>query len=294
MAAKSRSKTPKQRVVPEDLEAVVREALREAAGVKLSGIKKTLPKPYQPFAKEAQKLAEELAHRGEVLLRKAGKTALLFARDPMTTLSQVLLPRLSAQPLSEAELKKVANELAPGHDALLKPWLKEQVGRAVLHQHGSTKSKRFGTQPSEPDVKKMLSPALKSLKTVLTKTDKAAIPRKRIAELLLAELGIPTTPMLSGNGASGNGATRGQFLSALTALMAENPREALLSVRQLRARLSFSKEQFDSIALELMRDGAISLHHHDYPASLAESERNELVQDARGTHYIGIAPRRGA
>jgi hypothetical protein len=37
----------------------------------------------------------------------------------------------------------------------------------------------------------------------------------------------------------------------------------------------------------------VSLHHHDYPSSLSPSERDELVLDTHGTHYVGIAPRGG-
>jgi hypothetical protein len=33
------------------------------------------------------------------------------------------------------------------------------------------------------------------------------------------------------------------------------------------------------------------LHHHDHAASLPESERNLLIRDASGTHYVGIALR---
>jgi hypothetical protein len=56
--------------------------------------------------------------------------------------------------------------------------------------------------------------------------------------------------------------------------------------------MRLDKEHFDRLALELSREGIVTLHHHDFPASLSPSERTELVQDERGTHYVGIAIRR--
>ena len=45
------------------------------------------------------------------------------------------------------------------------------------------------------------------------------------------------------------------------------------SLRDLRARLSMSKDEFDETALRLQREGAVSLHHHDHPLALPEAER---------------------
>jgi hypothetical protein len=54
------------------------------------------------------------------------------------------------------------------------------------------------------------------------------------------------------------------------------------------------KARFDRAVLRLSEAGKVVIHHHDFPASLPAAERAELVEDSRGTHYIGIAPRRGA
>jgi hypothetical protein len=293
-----RSKPIKPRVVPDDLEAVVREALSATPGFSATQIKNALPRSYQPFAKEAAVLLGELADRKEVYRFRKGKTDLLFQRDPIATLDAALGNRLPEMPIEKDALKQLVNEVAPGHGVVFAEWLKQALARGMLFEHASSssKAKRYATRP---DVRKSLGPVLTALRKALSKTDAQGISKAQVAAVLLGELGLAgplpagvNGPKLPTNGAAA-ASLRSGFLSALRELAAETPREALLAVRELRARLGFTKEQFDSLAIELMREGAISLHHHDHPASLPESERSELVQDARGTYYIGIALRRG-
>jgi hypothetical protein len=69
----------------------------------------------------------------------------------------------------------------------------------------------------------------------------------------------------------------------------------LLSVRTLRELLqSLDKSRFDGAVLRLFRAGEIDLHHHDFPSSLSEVERNKLVRNEQGIHYVGVAFRRGS
>lgn len=68
-------------------------------------------------------------------------------------------------------------------------------------------------------------------------------------------------------------------------------RGALIGARELRRVANLSKEAFDRAALALSRAGRLSLHRHDYPASLTPAERDELVTDGAGTYYIGMAIR---
>lgn len=84
-------------------------------------------------------------------------------------------------------------------------------------------------------------------------------------------------------------------LSALHKLASREPSGSLLSVRALRAmQQRIPKPRFDAAVLRLASAGKVVIHHHDFPASLPEAERAELVQDEHNTHYIGIAPREQA
>ncbi len=292
MPGKSQAKTVKPRVVPEDLEAVVREAVRTTPGLKSSQIKKALPPSYQAFAKEAQATLLLLAGRGEVH-RQPGKMELFFERDPRAALDEIVPSRLSAEPLGKSTLKALVRDQAPGHELILDHWLTSALTRGLIFEHASAPGSKEKRYANAPDLGKSLTPVLTAMKKALLKTDGQGIPRHRIAEVLLRELGVsPPTPQTGSNGAPQDRTAHEQFLAVLRGLVAENPRQALLSIRDLRARVALSKERFDAVALDLMRDGKVSLHYHDHPASLPEAERSQLVQDGRGNYYIGIAPGR--
>jgi hypothetical protein len=285
--------------VPDDLAAVVRETLRASPGIKSTQVKKALPKPYQPFAAEAVAALRQLADGGTVKVFRKGSSELFFPAEPLGVLDQALFRRIPAGPLEKEALKDLANDAAPGYAVVFEDWLKSAVAGKRLYEHAplpGSKKKRYGT---EPDVRKSLGPVLVALQKVLLKTAALGISKERVAAVLLSELGVAAAvgvPASSGaaasNGARTNGA-RGRFLAALGELVAEKPSEALWRVRELRERLTLSKAEFDALALQLMAEGAITLHHHDYPKAMPEAERSQLVEDARGTHYIGIAPRRG-
>ena len=281
----STPKGVKQRTVPQELPTVVLEALRDAQSIKGAQFKKKLPVSYQAFDKEARAIAQRLAEQNEVHRWTKGAKEIFFANDPDSTIELALLPLVTATPLDELTLKAHLAEAAPGHEDLLKDWLQSAVKRKVLYEHRASKGfkKRFGRQP---DIVGTLRSTLTALRKALQQTDAQGLSRTTIADALLQELGLPPT-------AAPSAQPSGQVLSALRTLVSENPRQALLSVRDLRARLKLSKDEFDSAALALSREGVISLHHHDHPASLSDLEREQLVRDARGTHYIGIALRRG-
>lgn len=305
MAARSRVRAAGPRVVPDDLAAVVGEALAASPGIKSTQVKKALPKPYQPFAAEALAALRRLADGGRVEVLRKGATELFFPEEPLGVLDRAILGRVAAEPLDKDALKDLATDAAPGYAVVFDDWLKSAIAGKRLYEHApvpGSKKKRFGT---EPDVRKSLGPLLAALRKVLLKTAALGISKERIAAVLLSELGVAVpggTAKSSGaaasreaaasNGAKTNGA-QGRFLVALAELVADKPGEALWPVRELRKRLPLAKEEFDALALQLMTEGAITLHHHDHPAAVPEPERSQLVQDARGTHYIGIAPRRG-
>jgi hypothetical protein len=354
MGSNSKPKKGAVRVVPDDLDAVVREAIEREPGATGTQLMKVLPASFRAFAKEARAAAERLAGAGELYRHDKGKTVRFFAAHPMKTLDAAIPPRLAGKPLDKGALKRLVEEVAPGHSALLDEWLKQALARRVLYASKGSRSLFFQTDPAkaldatipprltkgsldkddlrrlvedtapghgvvldawiqhalkekvlykhapkakgakerygrEPDPRKLFASLFAALRKACDSLDTKGLPKQRFVDAVLEELGVSSERQAD----SANGDVRTEFLAALTALGAENPRQALLSVRELRARVALGKEQFDALALELVRDGAISLHHHDHPAVLPEPERHQLVQDARGTYYVGIAPRRG-
>lgn len=89
------------------------------------------------------------------------------------------------------------------------------------------------------------------------------------------------------------GAHHQMVLNALSSLHKENPNEPLFTTGQLRSKTNLPKEHFDQAALDLTKQGKISLHRHDYPAGLNETDKHNLVHDSgHGMHYIGVALRK--
>ena len=69
---------------------------------------------------------------------------------------------------------------------------------------------------------------------------------------------------------------------------------ALVSLRDLRRSKDFEnvdKSSFDQAVLGLADQGKVALHRHDFPAGLSTEDRAELVTDATGDFYVGIALR---
>jgi quercetin dioxygenase-like cupin family protein len=79
-------------------------------------------------------------------------------------------------------------------------------------------------------------------------------------------------------------------------------RGALVSVQELRREFPrVSKQEFDASVLDLARQGVLSLHRHDYPASLSVAELAGLVHSPvndswstdrfPGAYFCGVAIR---
>ncbi len=288
MAGRSGSKAATRGPVPDDLEDIVRETLRTSPGVKGTELKKKLPASHQPFSKEALELAKGLAVRGEAFLLVKGKTAAFFPKDPSLSLDEALLGKLARQALKASELKTAAAELGAAYAALLPAWLKVALERRVVFKHAPD------AYSALPDVNGKLVAVFKALQTALAKTDADGIPRLAVANALLAKLELPLLASTTEPAGYADGNARTLFLKALETLAAETPHAALLSIRDLRARLALGKDDFDRTALELMREHQVSLTHHDHANSLSEAERDAFVRDGQGNYYNGVAPRRGS
>lgn len=295
MATASR-KRGKPQPPPSDLELTVRESVRAAPGVTVAGLKKHVPVSHKKFVTEA--LVLSLADKGELFFSKKGKK--VFPTDPFAEIDAKLPDSAARDPIEKAALKELVHQAVPGYEAVFEDWLKRALAERRLFVHTLGKGKKGIGR--EPDISASLKPVEKALKTALAKLDAQGVSRERVGALLLEALGLSKQAIpLRANGTSNvskssqtaPGDRRAQFLSALERLASDNPRQALHSVRDLRSRLDLGKREFDTLALELAREGVVSLHHHDHPAGLPDIERLQLIQDDRGTHFNGIAPRRG-
>jgi hypothetical protein len=256
----------------------------------------------------ALKLARELARQG-ILHRFANtKVEVFYSEDPVVRLDR-LVPELlrSEGPLDSTGFKARVKAAAPNHDVIFADWLKTALARHLVYERPG-KPKKYAAEPPSPDLKLLLKKPLTELTKLLPSLEQKGVSRERIADFLRAELGVsaraaaaaptPTastpTTTVPATTPPASGANRDVFLEALRRFAADNPQGALLPVRELRARAGLAKQDFDSAALALSREGLLVLHHHDHAASLSEADQNALVRDALGRHYIGVALRGSA
>jgi len=228
-----------------------------------------------------------LAANRELYRWSSASKVRFFAVDPFDMLAQSVTQALANGPLSETELKLSSESSHRGFGDLLKEWLKGALARGDVFVHlpaKGSKVKRFGVTP---DVGGLLKTVFAALRKVLATPTGKRVRKAQLLEAMSAEL---DTALPSGS--ESKATERERFLVKLCAFALETKTEGLLSIREFRAHLPFDKQHFDRVALELMRDELVTMHHHDFPESLSDPERAELVLDTRGNHFVGIALRR--
>lgn len=193
-------------------------------------------------------------------------------------------------PLAPAKLQTTLKDLDKGQfDRVLSSL--EERGAVFRHPPRKSGPELLGSRPPAPE------DYLKDVQTLLTKVVKtlrgANVPLdalRRAVVHLIEGAGIPfgagvSTPSVPTKPAAVD------LIALMQRLEPGAERGALVGVRDLRRAAGMPKAQFDELMLHLARDGRLSLHRHDYPASLSAAERDDLVTDAHGQFYVGVALR---
>jgi len=157
----------------------------------------------------------------------------------------------------------------------------------------TTTIERYVLGGPEPD--EFLSPVLTAWKAQCSEALAAGITEDQMLAALVTLLpSKQVAPVEAGRAHGPDVIEDGDaVLRGLRELVARDGAGALIPVRRLRAELRLAKEQFDAAVLQLYARDAIILHHHDYVGSLSTAERDALVIDKHGNHYVGVALRGG-
>jgi hypothetical protein len=241
----------------------------------------------------ALQLARNRAASGSFFRVRKGKDEWFFGTDPIATLDR-MVPQLLRQqgPSSAKDLKATIEHAASGHSWLLADWQKGAIARGLVYELTLPGPPKQKVLSAEPDLKLQLAKTLAELCKALPALERQGITRERVLEFLRAELAVAGET--KGTPAPTQHSSRQVFLEALRRFAADNPKGALLPVRELRARTGLAKQDFDAAALDLSNEGLLVLHHHDHAAVLSEADQSGLVRDALGRHYVGIALRGSA
>lgn len=283
-----------------ELSQVVLETLRgETVLAPDSEIAKLLPRPYSNAKSHIPTALKALAHQGLVTRMKLDRIWYSAARDPYATIASLVDRWVADEPLEQDTIARRLRRVAPGHERVLGSWLNEAVAEQHLFVHAPSRGrrrKRFGV---EPDPRLGLQKTLSALRAELPALAALGVPATSVLAVLQSELGLDGpahTGLESAELRAEQARTRRahaerELLEALRLLTAEQPPGALLALRELRARSSLDKWSFDRAVLALSESGKVLLHHHDYPSSLPDIEREALVSDDHGTYYVGVALR---
>jgi len=272
-------------VLPDLILSVVTKCLVASASKIKTGLKLPL--------EMVETALNELADRGRLYLWQPGKALYFCLSEPRKMALETTLNALAAGPLTETELIGLLRKRLPGYRAKdLKELLSYSKRVYEYPKYGKVKTK-YGLEPPEPGP--YLGKAMQEIVAVQRLLAHFQISLEAIHHALGRELGLehatrePPRERPKGEIASHN--AERFILEAITRVQPSGQRRALVSVRELRRSVSLPKNVFDRAVLSLALQGKVALHHHDFPSSLSQDERDELVRDQEGTYYVGIVPK---
>jgi hypothetical protein len=288
----------------EEYEGAILGALAAAPAVPTSTLKQILKKRgwTDEQVRTGIDLARALSARNRAYRWARSASEIFFAQDPLATLDGLAGELLRDGPVPAAAFKQRLQGAAPGHKALVPEWLKGALARRVLFEHaaqnGSAQrakaaktSKFYGARP---DLNTLLKKTQTALRSEVARADALNVSRQELLQHLARELGVSVSAAAHAPPKLEPKRERELLLEELQLLAARHPPGALFAVQELRALSSLDKARLDHAALALAAEGKVVLHHHDHPKALPEAERQLLIEDERGTHYVGIAFKRGA
>jgi len=292
-------------------------------------ILQAMPRGLRVEPEQLLALLEEAVGSGKVWRFKPfrSRRPRFWTRPPAELGRRKVLQAVAKGPVKEQEVKRQLQLAKIGMSAAeANKLIDEMVREGVLYRHppyARVRSRRLAAQPADP--RNYLKKAFDELRSTIDKLARCGVEPLRVYETLgdmLVDAGRikrvdRKTPQPEPSDAQQPQATvpcagvkrsdeRPQAETAdalaLDALLAAMRRiepdvdaGAAVPIPELRRILEAQcpdRHTFDNAILQWWRSGKLVLHKHDYPASLSEQERKELVRDELGNYYVGVAVRR--
>lgn len=215
--------------------------------------------------------------------------------------------RLALRKLLEAKgpqpEKSLRTALKQFSDDLYRQIVDAAIAARELWRHpvaGKIKVELLGSRPASPE--RYLSDVGAQLAKIVSPLLAAGIPHDELRRSLVQLIEAAGIPFSSSSPAAGSAMPHREapaesapatvdLIALIRRLEPGADRGALVVTRDLRRAAGLEKSRFDQAVLDLARQGRLSLHRHDYPASLTSTERDELVTDGNGTYFVGVALR---
>lgn len=262
----------------------IRGALRAAAGpLTIAQIRKALPKPFRVVAGEVQLLLESLVAAGEAHAWGSAKSPRFWSRSRAEALPGRVLGVLRSGPCSPVALAKLVARILPGCAASdVKPEIEAMAkdGRVRTHPPVKGRTPAYGLGPPDPVL--YLDTVKKAMDATCVKLARHGVERERVVAALRG---------LLGGGAADATPPAADLPAAILAVVRLVSYRGVLAISLLRKLLNRPKPEFDAAVLELKAKGLVLLHAHHGPLALPAEERYELVDDGRGTYFVGVGLR---
>ncbi len=268
-----------------EVEVVIKALDQTMQPVTANRIRELLTGPFKVSEERLTQLLEEQVSAGRIhRFAPSGrsKQPRYWSRNIEDYAREQMLALLGQRPQTQSEiLRKLKTKLAGYGEEKLKGILSRLVGDKDA-QHLPPliggRAARYGTKP--PDPRDYLEDAFAKL------SKKLGISRD---EIINAARSLAPKPVNN---------TQSDLSEKLLARMVQVKLAAaqggLVPLNELWQSLQnegWDKAGFDRTVLSLAENYRVSLQRHNFPASLNEQERAELVADGLGNYYIGIALR---
>lgn len=285
---------------------VLRALQQSSKPLPVSNLAKAIPKSVPISKEDLQALLRQLIETGQIRGHKA-RSSVYWLPDLEDRARQRILETLSDQPLTKTDLTNKMRSLLVGwpptkREEMVAQLVKEKRVYRVASLAGNARLFSARAELTPQDVVRL---ALRLAMTKLrprgvTSEQVLAMARELVGPAPAAEPTAPaplTSPLADGNLAPSNVVTLDPGQIILERMPEINPAAttgALVSLAELRRALRAElpdKDRFDQAVLRLAEQGQVALHRHDYVSSLSQEERDALVSDPDGNHFIGIALR---
>ena len=279
-------------------QAAVQQAERPGTARELSG---RLGLPFKITEPELVPILNELVESGAIhaIAPATAKGKPRYWRGDGLEFGRLeILQHLEASgALPEARLRKAIKGLS---DAQFRQIIQSAIDAREMWRHpplGKSKHELLGKSPPSPepylrDVGDQLAQVVAQLKAAQVPLE---VLRRSVVQLLeSAGIEFAARSQAARGAASLAEPPSVDLIGMMRRLEPGADRGALVGSRDLRRAAQLDKFPFDQAVLELARQGRLSLHRHDYAASLSPAERDDLVTDGAGTYYVGMALRHGA
>ncbi len=262
----------------------IRLALQGATGpLTVAQVRKALAKPVRLMPGDTQQLLDALVSAGEAHAWGATKSPRFWSRTPAEALPERILQALRDGPLTITPLAKQVAALLPGSTAIdVKSALETLAKTGRVHPHAPVRGSAcsFGLLPADLTVH--FGKVQEAVDVVCAKVARYGVERERVLGALRR--------MLGGDAPDAMPAAT-DLPSAILAVVRLVSYRGVLAISLLRKLLNRPKPEFDSAVLDLKAKGLVLLHAHHGPLALPAEERYELVDDGRGTFYVGVGLR---